>query len=67
LGRHIWAGSGQCPGIEKDKDAENQRLKVLCARAADALKDLDRFAFYCWSARDEKLSELIAELRKAAQ
>jgi hypothetical protein len=39
----------------------------LLTRAADALQDLDRFAFYCWSCRNEKLPELIAELRKAAQ
>jgi hypothetical protein len=42
-----------------------QRLERLCVRAADALQDLDRFAFYCWSCRNEKLPELIAELRKA--
>jgi hypothetical protein len=39
----------------------------LLTRAADALQDLDRFAFYCWSCRNEKLPELIAELRKAAE
>jgi hypothetical protein len=47
--------------------AEIERLKSLLTRAADALQDLDRFAFYCWSARNEKLPQLIAELRKAAQ
>jgi hypothetical protein len=52
---------------EKEKDAEIERLKTLLIRAADALGDLDRFAFYCWSARNEKLDALIAELRKAAQ
>jgi hypothetical protein len=42
-------------------------LRDLLTRAADALQDLDRFAFYCWSARNEKFPQLIAELRKAAQ
>jgi len=46
---------------------ENERLKVILIRAADALQDLDRFAFYCWSCRNEKLPELIAELRKEAE
>jgi hypothetical protein len=50
-----------------DTEAEIKQLKALLSRAADALKDLDRFAFYCWSARNEKLPELITELRKAAE
>jgi hypothetical protein len=45
----------------------NRKLRALLTRAAAALTDLDRFSFYCWSARNEKLPELIAELRKAAK
>jgi hypothetical protein len=45
----------------------NRKLRALLARTTDALQDLDRFAFYCWSARNEKFPQLIAELRKAAE
>jgi hypothetical protein len=79
---HKWAGEGVCPGSVDPKAAtivtgstyfalEIQRLKALCARAADALEELlvdEQEALFelCpdWST---PRYGLIAELRKAAQ
>jgi len=56
-GGHFWAGSGQCPGMQEDKD----NLKSLLNRAADALEPLNEIY------PQQKRTNLIDELRKAAQ
>jgi hypothetical protein len=35
LGKHIWTGIGQCPGVDKDKDAQIERLKADFQRAKE--------------------------------
>jgi hypothetical protein len=53
VGYHMWAGSGQCPGVQDN-------LKSLLSRAADALENANPG----WP---KFHAGLIAELRKAAQ
>jgi hypothetical protein len=71
LGRHIWTGIGQCPGMQEDNVCAKEiaqcyqdirELKALLARAADALETSTK-----WRADFFIYDELIAELRKAAQ
>ena len=82
LGRHIWTGSGQCPGIEEDKDAEIERLKSELRKLETlwfsenyrmrelftrAADALEKYRFaYSMYGRDDPL-RLIQELRKAAE
>jgi len=78
---HKWAGEGSCPGASivtgstyfalesQQLKAEIERLKALCARAADALDAARGFDFISREVLDANgiTNELIAQLREIAE